>query len=429
MASYAGHLYYHLYDSLFATLLTNTVSIGCVILFQSFKENFYALAAIVGTYLVPILINVSSPDLHQLSIYYLFWGIAYSTLAISLKNRIFIGLAAYLGIFTLACFANFDLNRVPRADIIYLIGFQACQFLLFTLAVVIFSVKLKLPLSKKESWSFFPVLLLFYATEFQLIYHINKSIAPWCALYFAAVIYAAYYVAKKILSKSTFESFPMVATFLSLVALHALYLNILPPFLRPWSALLILFGIVNITKSKDSIEELWPAFTILSWIVVSEFYKSVTTYHPTLESVIINFAFSMLLFYIARDTEKYENKFNIENFSNLLYGLSSLQFLCGQKYVSEIIFPRSISHFATSALWGLSALALLLLARNYSNQKYASASLVIFGIVAAKVLLFDLSTNGPTARIIALLGIGVLFYTGGYIYRQMIPKKFTDKAN
>lgn len=417
MASYAGHLYYQLYGLLWAACLVNAISIGSIALYKSFRQSFYALAAIVGTYLVPLLLNGAQSDLNSLSVYFLFWGVLYAIISVSLRSRIFIGLAAYLAICSFAVFAHDTRIVMTDNQVLYLVAFQTLQFLLFSFAVFFFSVRHKEPLTQVEAWAFFPVLLLFYATQYSLIYHLNQSVAPWCALGFAAIVYATYLAATKLLRTTSLQSFPMIAAFLAMTAVHALYLNILPDGTSAWFSVLLLLGFLFCQRLGMSAQRHWVALLILGWIVLIEFGRALLYFDGQLswQTVAMNISYALLLGFAAKGKNR-----------ELLLRLAGLQLLFGLKHMSELTFAAETASYATSALWGIFALSLLGIARQKNSQEFASAAVLIFGVVAMKVMFSDLSASGPTAQIVALIVIGVLFYSGGYIYRQIGASSVND---
>jgi uncharacterized membrane protein len=97
--------------------------------------------------------------------------------------------------------------------------------------------------------------------------------------------------------------------------------------------------------------------------------------------------------------------------------LGGIQLLFGLKNASELILSPAAAAFGTSALWSLTAFVVLLTARKNDDRALASDSMWLFGIVALKLLLIDLSATSSAAKIIALLIIGGLFYLGGFVYR------------
>jgi uncharacterized membrane protein len=72
-----------------------------------------------------------------------------------------------------------------------------------------------------------------------------------------------------------------------------------------------------------------------------------------------------------------------------------------------------------SLMWGLLAVACLLIALKFRDRLLGKSSLLIFAISAGKVLFYDLSSSAPLVRIGTLLVVGCSFYLGGWLYRKI----------
>jgi len=75
--------------------------------------------------------------------------------------------------------------------------------------------------------------------------------------------------------------------------------------------------------------------------------------------------------------------------------------------------------FLISAVWGALGLACILAALKTEDRKLGLSSLVIFGLFALKVLLFDVADAGPLVRIGSLLALAVSLYLGGWLFRKV----------
>ena len=72
-----------------------------------------------------------------------------------------------------------------------------------------------------------------------------------------------------------------------------------------------------------------------------------------------------------------------------------------------------------SAGWGLLALACLGLSLWQRDRVLGQSSLLVFGAAAVKVMLYDLGSASPLARIISLVVLGITFYLGGLLYQRL----------
>jgi uncharacterized membrane protein len=77
-----------------------------------------------------------------------------------------------------------------------------------------------------------------------------------------------------------------------------------------------------------------------------------------------------------------------------------------------------------SLIWGVLAVATLLISIQFRNKSLGRSALFVFGAFAAKVWLFDLSGTEPLVRIGCLLVLGASLYVGGLLYQKVdeLPK-------
>ncbi len=418
MSAFAGNMYYDLYNIYVALFLANLVSIACIYLFHNFKENYYAIAAMLGTYLIPAMLQTNTMNIYKLGAYYLIWGIAYSWISIALKNRLFIGAISYLGIFTFFMIATDRISGMAIDDLTFIVSFQALQFILFLIATIVYSLKVDNPLSSTEAWSLFPALLLFYTTEYYILNKIYSDLAPWIALMFGGLAILGYLLAKSSLPNKTFNSLPMLATYLAFITLHAGYLNIVPESIAPWFGLAVLFFVLKFSTYIKDEGEYWPAKLTLSWIFIIEILKSFIPSTATPSTIIVNLGFSIGLLFFGNEIRKTKNS-AIKNASEPFYLLSILELLYAEKHIAEFLLSHTSSSLVTSIAWGVSALVLLLVAKESLSKKLATTTMVLFVVVAYKVLFMDLSSSAQGAKIISLVILGSLFYYAGYIYKNL----------
>jgi uncharacterized membrane protein len=419
MAAYGGHIYFRLYDMSVATFVVNAVSLGALVLYSSFRQHFYALASSVGTYLVPVLLGDTTWSFLPLCIYVMVWNVTFSVIAASLGSRLLLGLTAYLAVSLVLIFGEHSAGSDLYRSQFTISVFQALQFLLFCVMIAWYSIRRREPLSHSEAWSFFPLLLLFYASEYQMIERLHAGLAPWCALAFGACVYGTYTLAKKFFGLGTLASYPMVSSFVSLVAVHVVYLQLSPSFLKPWLAVAVLLHYGrHMTKDIAGSSGKLSVY-ILSFVPLIEYVKALNLPEPGVSAtyrILLNFAFAAALLFAAHEARAVKS-----STSPMLATLGAVQFLLGLRYLSEFAFEPVTAAYVTSALWSATALLLLLVAQRFCDRTLASKASWLFGLTAIKVLLFDLSESGTGERIVALLVIGALFYAGGYVFRRIAP--------
>jgi uncharacterized membrane protein len=77
------------------------------------------------------------------------------------------------------------------------------------------------------------------------------------------------------------------------------------------------------------------------------------------------------------------------------------------------------SRFVVSIVWGLLAVAALIVSMTSGDRRLGRSALLVFAAFAAKVMLFDLSGTSPLVRIGSLVVLGVTMYVGGLLYQKI----------
>jgi hypothetical protein len=415
MAAYGGHLYYDIYDFSIAKIFVNAVALCSVALYVTFRQNIYVLGACFGTYMVPFLLGFQTWNLSPLCFYMAVWDVAFSVIGVFMGSRLLVGLSAYVALLSFGILGQ-GMMGMSGPDLAPSIAlFQAGQFFFFCLVITWYSVARREPLLQAEAWAFFPLLLLFYLIEHELIAGFAPYYAPWCQVGFALWIYALYRFSKRVFGAAALQSLPMIACFISIVAVHALYYNLIPSLLRPFAGIIVAALFTRWLRLGAGASDYSPAMVVLSWIVIVEYFGVLFgfegRYSPS-SGLLLNFLYAAMLLFLAREAR-------LANFSGagIVRLLGGAQLLFGLKHMSELLLPPNAAAFGTSALWSLTAFVVLLSARKHEDRALANDSMWLFGLIALKLLLIDLSATGSAARIIALLVIGALFYVGGYVYR------------
>jgi hypothetical protein len=421
MAAYGGHLYYEIYDFSVAKIFANSIAIGSIALFVTFKQRVYALAACVGSYMVPFLLGFQTWSLSPLCFYMAVWDVAFSVIGVLVGSRLLVGLTAYIALLSFGVLGQgmLGIEGVDLARSIAL--FQAAQFLFFCVMITWYSIARREPLLKAEAWAFFPLLLLFYVIEHELLSRFAPSYAAWCAVGFAVWICGLYRFARGVFGSVALQSLPMVACFISVIAVHAVYYGLTPPLMRPFVGIAVAAIFMRWLRISSGPSDYSAAMLVLSWIVIIEYFGVLfdsTERYSASSGLLLNFVYAITLLLLAREARE-------SNFSGagMVRVLGGIQLLFGLKNASELILSPAAEAFGTSALWTLTAFVVLLTAKRNNDRALASDSMWLFGIVALKLLLIDLSATSSAAKIIALLLIGGLFYVAGFVYRGIGHKR------
>jgi uncharacterized membrane protein len=418
MASYSGHFYFHLYDTSAASIAVNVVSVVALVIYSNFRQHIYALVASAGTYLLPLLLDYGRAwDLFSLFLYFMAWNVTFSIISVMLGSRVLMGLTAYLAVLMVGLLEPSPIQADTHQALVSLALFQAIQMAFFCTAVTWYSIKRREPLLKDEAWSFFPLLLLFYLFEYRQIDTLYSGIAPWCAVGFAFFMLTLYGFAKNVFGARTLESFSMLACLLAVIAVQAVYMELSPNFLKPCLAIALLFYYGHHVRNSALRTQHSTTILILSFVPFIEYVNTIFPHQPEVSAgyeILISFAFASALLFASREAKK-----TLSSISFLLAFLGAAQFLLGLKRSCDLWFEPITAACATSALWSATALGLLFVGQRSGDRSLSGKANWLFALTAVKVLLFDLSESGASGRIVALLIIGALFYTGGYVHRQI----------
>lgn len=426
LTAYGGKLYADLYNDWMAAFLVSSVSILSLLLYRYLKNDFYALVAVVGTYICPILLpSIKGSELNVM-MFFSVWDVAFVTLAILMQQRTMLLLAAYmaLGIFLFTSNATWNANATDSA-LLHCTLFQLFQFIAFAVGAAMISIRHRISMTATETWAYFPLLLFFYGIEYSLINRLSPDLAPWIALGFGAFIYGVYHLSKKFLQKQSLESGSMVFSFLALVLFHALYLEILPNRLAPWSALALTAFVPFIVQKADLQRRHLLVGLVIFAILGIEYGRVLIGLSKGVtlgEWIALGSLFFGLLFtgYLLRSAKYLES---VSSWWLGILALANIQALMAlyrlAEQFSEQLKIDSMKGFVVSIFWGLFALAILFCGKVKRDRLLARSSLFIFGVAAAKVLLIDVASASAVVRILCLLSLGVAFYIGGYLFRQI----------
>lgn len=423
MCAYGGHLYYGLYDGRLASGLATLVSVVSLVLYRGFAQEYYAMVAIAGTYLTPLLIPALRGDRFDLMLYYVIWDVAYTVLSLLLRSRFVLLMAAYLSIATFAAVSP-AVGVVPGAvDPRAIAIFQAVQFAIFLAGIVLYSTSRKTALTAGQSWAYFPLLLFFYLLEYAMVSRIDPGIAPWLAIGFGVSVYAAYAVSVAFLRDVDLESREVVLAFLAIVFVHAVYFEIVPGRATPWFALALFVAtpaLNALIKPRASTPFLFLAVVI---VVAVNYAKVLVGWGQGVSSgewILLNLLFGgAALWTYLRATARGSDSASW----SLVLVLGQIQAMTGlYRIAAEVTktgWSPTSSRFVVSAFWGMLALGILLWGRAIRDKVLARSSLFVFGVATAKVLLFDVASAGPVVRILCLVTLGAALYLGGYLFRQI----------
>lgn len=420
LAAYGGNLYYGLYDSWAAAIAASSVSVLALILLNTFRSEIILGVAVIGTYACPLLLPVLKGGSLDSMVFFAVWDAAFVLWAARTGNRSLPLMACYLAIGVFAAASPTIRWNAPQADLARAAAFQFLQFGVFLAGVGYASVRNRVPLSVREAWSFFPVLLFFYATEYSLISRLSPAWAPWVALTFGGLVYGAYLVAGDKLARASLESAPMVNAFVAVVLLHAFYLELLPERFAPWFAVLLLAAAAPLRRSTAQDPSLWPfgaAALVAGGVGWLSVFFGLGGRDP-LETSAAGLAFCGLMIFNAVNGGRPGERREREDLWLCALLAAAAQGMMGLYRLIHLGNVGEYERFFVTSLWAMLAIGLLVLAESRRDPLVAKSAVFVLGVAAGKGLLFDVSANQPVVRIFCLLALGSALYLGGFLLRR-----------
>jgi uncharacterized membrane protein len=409
--SYAAFRFYSLVSFDTALILTTATSALCILIYFKIKHEIYPVTAAIGAYLAPFLLQFALPDQIFSPYYYVICSLAFAAISIWTQSRTLTMLAAYLAILV-SGMIGYNLHQDSLIAIILPI-----HLVIFSLATLAYSILNQRPLTHREAWSFFPALLLFYAMEYDLLNRLLPGWAPWISIWFGIFIMSLALQAKIFKRYKEQPSLPMTAAFLTVIFFHSVYLELLPSYLTPWLAAMIVCVVALLQKKKvgDATREQYLIPSLAALMIVFIEYDRIifnvfSAYNLPWITVSMAMIVSLWALYLSmRMNMKQKNMdhYVILSVSANLLAVVTLYSLC-----------NDISSLAVSCSWLLYASLLLAYAFQRKDKIMANSALLVLSISAAKALLFD-AASAPTAmRIFCLLVTGVVLYGAGLLMRQ-----------
>ncbi|MBX3327871.1 MAG: DUF2339 domain-containing protein [Nitrospira sp.] len=407
LSDYGGHLYYNLLTPIEAIVGIMLICSAALILGRFFNGELYPLVAVIGSYSSPVLLKTFQQDPFDLSIYFSAWSLLYCWYAIKVGLRRVYLLAAYLA---LIIFDNAWRSGNPE----YWEGaitFQLVQFCLFSATTAYFSVVHKVPLEMRSVKSHLPILIIFYFLQYTTLLQHLPAWAPWIACWSFAVLLGIYALMKAYFAQMGASRF-IIAIYGAVVMFHAVYLELLPDQTRPWVSLGLILAIALLARTRTE--------HIFNW-------------SPLFFTAIIVFVISDGRLFLSWETHEIPgHKILLPLYAVALYvGYSLLQgqlemapfspWLLYMGHANTMVAASQLLHgrLAISLIWGVLAVATLLIATQISNKGLGQSALFVFAAFAIKVWLFDLSGTDPLVRIGCLLVLGTSLYVGGLLYQKI----------
>ncbi len=408
--AFATHLYYELAGASVALGLIALVAALSLWLYTRIKHDAYAIAAAVGAYLAPFVLNLDATT--SFSLYYLLiCSLAFASASVWLESRLLSLLSAYLAI-GMTALVGFGIEANQLLAVLLPV-----HFAIFAMSTYFYSLQHQRPLTQTEALGFLPVLLIFYACEYHFIDLVLPGYAPWLSLGFAGVLVGVYLIAQRAFA-AALESRALIAIYATIVLFHSVYLELLPLDARPWLLALILLGAAFLpTPSivQPNTRKVWRAPILALLIIAAVSYMQILGHvldadaGPWLLLAFISLGSAWAVLIKRGDDLR-----RATNIGSVL--LASAHLLA---VIALYRLTIDIGSLAVSIAWLLYAVAVMALAFMRRDQIMAKSALLVLGFAAGKALLFDAASAPTLVRILCLLLTGAILYGCGYLLRRM----------
>jgi uncharacterized membrane protein len=413
---YGAHLYYGLVGSAGAALGVLALCVGALILCRVFSSDLYALFAVAGSYSAPFLLPSLRGSVIDLALYFSAWAVIFSQFAIWHGRRVIYLLALYLALI------GFDILWRQHASQQWLVAllFHGAQFVVFGLATALFSIRRNEPLGHGAVLAHVPPLLLFYFIEYAILDRHVPVMAPWVAVASLAVMAGVYALARARTAAPLPGGQLLLGSYLALVLFHAGYVESVPDRWTPWFALALLPCGLALWRVTAGAEGRWPVAAAIAVIFAVNYLRVVLDIgaRDVPAQPLLSVAYAVLLY----------TGYAFSRGAGHVGGPGAVALYLGHMSSMAAALQRVDRDIVESVCWGLLALACLAIALWRRDRVLGQSALLMFGLSAAKVLLYDLSGASDLTRIASLVVLGITFYAGGILYQRVLKSSLDIPA-
>jgi uncharacterized membrane protein len=416
IAVYAGHLIHHLYDVWGAMLALSMLSAGTLVMWGLLKQETYLGMAVLGTYLVPLLLSGLWSQAQEVNLYFLFWSLIYSVLGLLTARRLMIILSAYLAILVYS--AMTVMGWLPSGP--YQAWMQAVQFLLFSAMVMLYSLVHHEEMSRRDAWFCLPVLLIFYSHEYSLMMLHAADWASFTALGFGAVIYGGFQLIRLRLDKHDLESGPMVGVFVTMVMVHAFYFTLLPDQYKPWVGIGVALAVPWVLPRVVKNPHYWPSLVAVIVVGMVEYSRAawMSSQLDLAGAMAYNLGFAAAIFAGLILAVHHETPMIVQV---PLLVLALIQALLGLSRMGTYLSAGqpSMANVLTDTLWAVLGLGLMAMGWVQHSKLLVMTALIALLAVSGKLLLIDVAMLHTWVRVVCLMVFGGILFGAGFWYRHI----------
>lgn len=410
-----AYFFHHILNANSALICATLVGLFSVLANFDKGNRIYLLMAMAGTYLSAPLVGYNIADLSILSIFLVIWNISFSTTALMNKRRDILFIASYYAIFTVLLLSGKATGIEQQTELLIL---QLIQFVIFSSALVSYSIYHKNPLDKNESVAILPCLLLFYFSAGHLISKISPEFSPWFGVTIGAVVLGIYFISQKFIT-GELKSGSTLTAFAAMTFVHSFYFQLLDETWQPLAALLIGLAVMTTWSQNEKARTTfyWPFMIFLATF----FYGTVLTIVSvkSIESMYFyNWAYGAVTLIAAISIVSAQgSKSFAGKYAPLLLGLGHLEVMLGLYRFSEQV-SWSGTLFLTIS-WGIYAILILGISYWRQDKILGNSALTILLAVSLKAFFYDVSNTSSLIRVVCLLAEGLLLYCCGWIFKKM----------
>ncbi|HAZ14636.1 MAG: hypothetical protein A2X86_06110 [Bdellovibrionales bacterium GWA2_49_15] len=396
----------------FETALASSAAVSglSVWLYTRIKHDVYPITAAVGAYIAPVVLGLSVINTFAMY-YFILCSLGFAVISIWVQSRILTMISAYLAIL-ISAFIGLDLKQ---DDLVSFMLFL--HFLIFATGTFFYTKKFKRPLTENESWSLFPVLLVFYAMEYYYLNRIQPSWAPWISLGFAGILLGLYLSAKKLFPDRNLASQSLILAFVTVVCFHSLYLELIPKDYHPWLFALVVSGgaflPIRLWEKKNNDALVIPTLALFAILAIELYSMIIHLISGSETSWLIVSMVSLASLWVVLIFQGTQLK--VQKIHDYI--------LLGPAHVLAILaFYRLTTDYgslAVSASWLIYAICVIAFAFARKDVVMAKSAIFVLGLAAGKALLYDASSAPTVVRILCLLLTGAVLYGAGFLIRKI----------
>jgi uncharacterized membrane protein len=411
LSIYAGHTFYHFFGLYPAMAGVAAITFAAIWLGRRFDNSVYALLAVVGTYLTPLLVESARSNVIDLVVYFSAWGLLFSFVALQeMRRRVYL-LALFFALFGFDIAFRMTDESAWQTAVVY----QFIQFLIFSATAACFSIRHQKPMENAEALLHGLALFYFYIIQFILLKQHVPEWAPGIALASVVIVLGLFFAARRAIEDPTGirGGAVLVSSYCSVVTAHVLFFELMPDGWHAWAALLLPIGF---GLAQYRIAHLGGAFLpalAVGMLIFSLGFLEALVARPSRSD--IPFPGPLLFLYAASLYAAYLLLRRRQG----SYLAAPLPLYAGHLALLTASVRVFDSALTISVAWAISAVLLLGYAVKREDRVVGQSSLILFAASGLKVLLYDLAGSAPMVRVLTLVVLAVSLYAGGWLYQQM----------